>query len=113
VKWLPITEFCHNNQVNTETGKTAFETIYGRHPRWDLTEVDSKVPGASAMSKEMTEIWGEVKASMEFHRTKEYAPKKEFEKGDQVWLVTTNIRTKRPMKKLDDKKLGPFTITEK
>jgi hypothetical protein len=46
------------------------------------------------MSKEMTEIWDKVKASMEVHRTKEYAPKKEFEKGDQVWLVTTNIRTK-------------------
>jgi hypothetical protein len=112
-KWLPIAEFCHNNQVNTATGKTAFETVYGRHPRWDLTEIDSKVLGANAMSKEMTEIWDEVKASMEFHRTKEYAPRKEFEKGDQVWLVTTNIRTKRPMKKLDNKKLGPFTITEK
>lgn len=56
--------------------------------------------------------WDEVRATMEFHQTAD----KEipgYEVGDKVYLVTTNIKTKRPMKKLDDKKIGPFTITEK
>lgn len=32
---------------------------------------------------------------------------------DKIKAVTSNIKTKRPMKKLDNKKAGPFTISEK
>ena len=32
--------------------------------------------------------------------------------GERVYLVASNIRTRRPSKKLDAKKLGPFTIVE-
>ena len=34
----------------------------------------------------------------------------EFAPGDKVWLLSANIRTERPSKKLDWKRLGPFTI---
>ena len=37
----------------------------------------------------------------------------EYKKGDQVWLEGTNIKTDRPMKKLDNKQQGPFPIIEK
>ncbi|QRV85410.1 Retrotransposable element Tf2 protein [Ceratobasidium sp. AG-Ba] len=96
VRWLPIAEFCHNNQVNSATGKTAFETIYGLHPRWDLIDLEDKVI-----------------ASMEFHRSKENTPKREYKIGDKVWLVGQNITTRRPSKRLDNKKLGPFVISKK
>ena len=109
VKWLPIAKFCHNNQVNTATRKTAFKTIYGRHPKWSISDLEIDSPPAKAMSDAMQEIWDEVKASMEFHRSKEKEPQNQFKEGDKVWLVTTNIRTRRPMKKLDNKKAGPFT----
>lgn len=112
-KWLPIAEFCHNNQENSATGKTAFETIYGTHPRWDMTGIDSNVPEANLMEQHMQEVWDEVKASMEYHQKAEKEVRKEFKVGDKVWLVTTNIQTKRPMKKLDNKKAGPFPISEK
>jgi hypothetical protein len=36
-----------------------------------------------------------------------------FAVGDMVILKATNIRTKRPCKKLDAKYLGPFTIKAK
>jgi hypothetical protein len=65
------------------------------------------------MGKEIEEIRQEARAAMEYNRTKEGEPVKEFEIGDKVWLVATNIKTKRPMKKLDNKKVGPFTITDK
>jgi hypothetical protein len=61
------------------------------------------------MGKEIEEIRQEVRAAMEYHRKREGQPLKEFEVGDKVWLVTTNIKSKQPMKKLDDKKVGPFT----
>ncbi|QRW25134.1 Retrotransposable element Tf2 protein [Rhizoctonia solani] len=112
-KWLPIAEFCHNHQVNSATGKSAFETVYGMHPRWNIAPTTSNVPHAEDMTTQMELIWDEVKASMEFHKAKEIAPRQEYKVGDKVWLMTTNIQTKRPAKKLDNKKAGPFTITEK
>ncbi|QRW10290.1 Retrotransposable element Tf2 protein [Ceratobasidium sp. AG-Ba] len=113
VRWLPIAEFCHNNQVNSATGKTAFETIYGLHPRWDLVDLEVNAPNAADTADSMQEIWDEVIASMEFHRSKEDTPKREYKAGDKVWLVGQNITTRRPSKKLDNKKLGPFVISEK
>ncbi|QRV80094.1 Retrotransposable element Tf2 protein [Ceratobasidium sp. AG-Ba] len=113
VRWLPIAEFCHNNQVNSATGKTAFETIYGLHPRWDLVDLEVNAPNATDMADSMQEIWDKVIASMEFYRSKESDPKREYKVGDKVWLVGQNITTRRPSKKLDNKKLGPFVISEK
>ncbi|QRW10167.1 Transposon Tf2-7 polyprotein [Ceratobasidium sp. AG-Ba] len=113
VRWLPIAEFCHNNQINSATGKTAFETIYGLHPQWDLTDLEVNAPNAADMADSMQEIWDKVIASMEFHRSKEDTPKREYKVGDKVWLVGQNITTRRPSKKLDNKKLGPFVISEK
>ncbi|QRV96805.1 Retrotransposable element Tf2 protein [Ceratobasidium sp. AG-Ba] len=113
VRWLPIAKFCHNNQVNSATGKTAFETVYGMHPRWDLTGLEVNAPNAADMANSMQEIWDEVIASMEFHKSKEDAPKREYKIGDKVWLVSQNVTTRRPSKKLDNKKLGPFVISEK
>ncbi|QRV84916.1 Retrotransposable element Tf2 protein [Ceratobasidium sp. AG-Ba] len=75
VRWLPIAEFCHNNQVNSATGKTAFETIYGLHPRWDLVDLEVNAPNAADMADSMQEIWDEAIASMEFYRSKEKLPK--------------------------------------
>ena len=37
----------------------------------------------------------------------------EYQPGDKVYLEGTNITTDRPIKKLDDKCHGPFTIIKK
>ena len=37
----------------------------------------------------------------------------EFKIGSKVWLNAKNIKTKRPTKKLDHRRLGPFKITKK
>jgi hypothetical protein len=36
-----------------------------------------------------------------------------FEIGDQVYVSTLNMKTNRPVKKLDYRKIGPYPITEK
>ena len=36
-----------------------------------------------------------------------------YKEGESVWLDGRNIKTFRPSKKLDQKKLGPFRILEK
>ena len=37
----------------------------------------------------------------------------QYKKGDKVWLKTTNVTTKYPIKKFDNKCLRPFKILEK
>ena len=65
------------------------------------------------MTWTMESIWDKAKASMEFYQKERREPKNRFEVGDKVWLLTTNIKTRRPTKKLDNKKAGPFPIKEK
>jgi len=40
-------------------------------------------------------------------------PDPNLQSGDRVWLLPRNIRTTRPCKKLDYKKIGPFMILAK
>ncbi|QRW06751.1 Retrotransposable element Tf2 protein [Ceratobasidium sp. AG-Ba] len=87
VRWLPIAEFCHNNQVNSATGKTAFETIYGLHPRWDLVDLEVNAPNAADMADSMQEIWDEAIASMEFYRSKESDPKCEYKISSHAYRL--------------------------
>ena len=37
----------------------------------------------------------------------------EYNKGDEVYLKATNVKTDRPSKKLDDKRHGPFRVIQK
>ena len=46
-----------------------------------------------------------------YNQTKEESI--QYKKGDKVWLEATNVTTKCPIKKLDNKYLGPFKILEK
>jgi hypothetical protein len=38
---------------------------------------------------------------------------KEYQPGDLVYVEATNIKSKRPSKKLDDKRFGPFKVLKK
>src|ERR1700733_6830504 len=40
-------------------------------------------------------------------------PVTEYQPGDQVYVEATNIKSKCPSKKLDDKQFGPFKVLEK
>ena len=91
--WLPIVEFCHNNQINSATGKTAFQTVYGMDPRSNITNTACDVPSVEEMTQTMERMWDEVKAAIDYHKGKEYQPKMEYNIGDKVWLVTTNLKT--------------------
>ena len=68
----------------------------------------------------MSKVWEEIEASLKiiaetmkwfYNWTK--GESIQYKKGDKVWLEATNITTKCPMKKLDNKYLEPFKILEK
>ena len=68
------------------------------------------------MSKVQEEMEASLKMAVEtikqfYDRTKEKSI--QYKKGDKVWLKATNVTSKYPMKKLDNKYLGPFEILKK
>ena len=68
------------------------------------------------MSKVQKEVEASLKIAVETIKQFYNQTKGEFiqyKKGDKVWLKATNITTKCPMKKLDNKHLGPFEILKK
>lgn len=74
--------------------------------------VDVNVPEAEHMTKLMERMWDKIRASMELHQKEEKEVQVKYNVGDKVYLVTSNIKTQSPMKKLDSKKIGPYPITE-
>ena len=61
------------------------------------------------LKAEITEAQMSQKEYADRHRK----PDPNWKQGDKLWLIPRNIRTMRPAKKLDYKKLGPFRILAK
>lgn len=115
VKLLPLAEFAYNNSINASTGKSPFLANYGFHPRADLLNVKQQDFTIEYIVDGIEDIKSTLAEAQK--KYKEYADAKridmEFNVGDQVWLLTKNIRTTRPSKKLDYRRLGPFKIIQK
>ena len=80
---------------------------------------DVEVPRTAVKVDQMSLLYTMLKEELKFvrHRMKEYYDRSRLEgprlvRGDKVYLISRNLRTKRPSKKLDFKKLRPFKIDE-
>ena len=119
-RFLPLAEFTYNNTIHSSTGFTPFFANYGHHPSFDPRIPDeNQVPQAEDRITLIDQTLEQLKQHL--HRAKErykyYAdhdrrPAPKFQVGDQVWLLSRNVSTERPSKKLDYKRLGPFPILE-
>ena len=90
------------------------------HPRLSLNPPQpSTNQKAQDLTQHMEDIPKQLRANLlvsqeaqrfaaNLHRTSASS----YQMEDQVWLNSKNIRTQRPSKKLNDKWIGPFTITE-
>jgi len=120
VQLLPTAQFAHNSAVSETTKVSPFYANYGFEPR----AYGSTLPGATAQ-KAMIEIEkirnlhkqlrenvqkASLKAASYYNAKRSVEPT--LKKGDKVYLLRKNIKTKRPSDKLDNKKLGPFEIKE-
>ena len=130
VDWLPLAEFACNNQVNESTKVSPFFANYGYHPRLGIEPSQPCPPklsrqqreeffNASSIANRYQQITEHLRANIEFAQERqEYfanlsrtaAPA--YKPGDWVWLDTRNIKTPRPMKKLDVKFDGPFQVVK-
>ena len=116
---LSLAEFSYNNAYQSTIKCSPFYANYGYHPKFtfDIRQAHLSAPAAKTFAESLQflhELLTENIKSAQDHQAKYYDAKHkrvEFSVGDKVWLLSPNIRTERPSKKLDWKRLGPFTIT--
>ena len=117
VSLLPTAEFAYNNSSNTATNSSPFFVNYGYHPRFDLNFRETKSPAANTFADSLANLWESVNRNLHMaqEKVKSSADKNrvkppQFKIGDLVWLLKTNIPTIRPIKKLDHRRVGPYSI---
>jgi hypothetical protein len=119
---LSTAEFSYNNAFQQSIKCSPFYTNYGYNPRFTLdprTKSTMSAPAAQALAERLAQLHEALTETMKIAQDSQaqyYDAKHkpiEFMKGDRVWLKSTNIRTERPSKKLDWKKLGPFTVIKR
>jgi hypothetical protein len=118
--FLPLAEFAYNNATSASTKHSPFYANYGFHPRFNVSSLPSSSDGvafdADHQAQRLRDITSELQVNIgkaQESQARYYDVKHKpmsFQVGDQVWLSTRNIRTQRPSKKLDHRRLGPFTI---
>jgi hypothetical protein len=121
-EWLSCMEFALNNKVNASTGYSPFFLNYGRDPRRPLLPVrrpPTNVPKANDFAKQMEALSKETSAALQLAAEamkrsydQSHRPAAQLSVGDLVLLSAKGLETTRPSKKLDDRRYGPFPITE-
>ena len=118
VQLLPIAELALNNLVSSATGTTPFFANFGRHPNLMDTPLNNPrsqkaITYASELHYTHEQIMKRLEQSqlkMEKYENQKRRKGPQLKEGDKVYLNTKNLKTKKPNKKLDHVKDGPFRI---
>ena len=113
-----MAQLAYNNKLSESTGQTPFYANYGRHPNlFTRTLPSQKTEAAIATADELKTVHESLKVALEkaqrqsiSHVNKKRKTAPLLKRGDKVYLLTKNLRTKRPSKGLDNVKVGPFLI---
>ena len=117
---MPLAEYAYNSAISETTKMSPFYANYGFKPKQSfepIGKIQYQNPQSEIQVKVWENIWEQLKANIvkaQIRMTKWYDTKKQegpaFKEGDLAMLDSRHIRTKRPSKKLDHKKMGPFQI---
>jgi len=116
--YLPLAEFAYNNGYQETIKNTLFFANHGINPEYEM--ISHLIQGKQKKPEEMTQLHESLRDEMVAAqlRQKEYydlhrKPDPNLQSGDMVWLLPRNIKTTRPSKKLEYKKIGTFKILAK
>jgi len=119
---LPQASLCYSGTIHSATKVSPFYANYGFHPRliYELKPtLASEVPEGLRIADSLVGVHGICSANIAkasrvcakaYNKSRTDAPL--YCVGDKVMLSTKNIKTTRPIKKLNIKQSGPFTIMD-
>lgn len=119
--FLSKAEFAENDHGSEITGTAPLMVNYGYHMGLNFaTKPDgthsTDLP-ATMFAETMDQLHDHLPAKMRYDQDKQeqhantsYTLAFKLAIDDKVWMSTRNIKTARPSKKLDHKRLGPFAI---
>jgi len=120
VSLLPLAEFAYNNSPHSATQVSPFFANKGYNPPLEIIKENVTSVAAQQYAEDLSELHqylkDQVRIAIDQYSTasaKSRSPTPNFSVGNLVWLNARNVKTKRPSKKLDHKRLGPFKITDK
>ena len=116
---LLLAQFAYNNHQHSTTRTLPFYANYGKHPNSDpnnnITTSTSKA--ATIKINKIVKLHEELSRRVDQggKDTAKQVNKKRlkgptFERGDKVYLLTKNLKSKRPSSKLDHVRIGPFEV---
>jgi hypothetical protein len=114
-------EFTYNNQEHSATKCSPFFANYGKHLNEGTNQnLQVKSQSAIELAEQMRGVHEEVRAAishaqrlMKTQYDKQRKDSRDYQQGDRVWIDGKEITTDRPMKKLDDRRYGPFLVEQK
>jgi hypothetical protein len=116
---LPTVEFVINSRLNSATGHTPFELLYGYTPDFTIPVgrpsgipvLDKRLQNLTVVRKDAEAALRLSKKRMQTDVEQRMKPYK-FNVGDKVWLQAKQIKVHQQSAKLGPKQLGPFEVTE-
>jgi hypothetical protein len=116
---LPTAEFVINSRLNSATGHTPFELLYGYTPDFTIPVgrpsgipvLDKRLQNIQVVRKDAEAALRLSKKQMQTDVEQRMKPYK-FNVRDKVWLQAKQIKVHQQSAKLGPKQLGPFEVTE-
>ena len=116
---LPIAKYAYNKAVNASTGLTPFKALIGYNPNFNIEmsqkpelafqNAQERIEELNALKRPLQASWEQARNAQEKYYNKKHL-EKSFNIGNQVYLATKNITTRRLSNKLNLKFISPFRI---
>jgi hypothetical protein len=119
-KWLPIAQFCHNNQQHSATKHSPFFLNYGQHlrkgieplPTLTVLVVETLLENImNARDKASIALKGAAeRMKIQYDKNKQQSWR--YKKGDKVYINAEHLPTQHASKKLDQKCYSLYEVME-
>ena len=118
VDYLHTAQFAWNNHYHASIGTTPFFASRIRHPQMtdvppNTKDLRTRQDHRKATNELIAHMIDKAQQAQKraYDRWKNDTP--QLQPGDRVWLETTHLSTDRPSPKLDWKRIGPLSISER
>ncbi len=113
---LPTAEFVINSRLNSATGYTPFEVLYGYTP--DFTIPAGRPTGIPILDKRLQKLRSlrtDAEAALRLSKLRMQDERRidikpTFKVGDKLWLQAKQLRINQQSAKFGPKQLGPFRV---